>query len=250
MFRSAIQFVLAVLWVGAIPGAASAAPCVAITVTATPKDRAALLGDMKGPQASLLQNWRSKGLIANYDVLFTRAPDAGVWDAMVMIAFRDDAAQTRWRAQLAPGSGGLAAQALADAAAVETTPCESVRSQGADSAPNPAILVIPYIALIPPADYLAYLDGYTIPQFRGWMTEGVLDGYDIVTSRFPAGRAWNATIVLRYRDDAALARRDEIVAKVRKQLASNPSWKAFSDSKKATRTEGRLALAEEIASGR
>lgn len=75
---------------------------------------------------------------------------------------------------------------------------------------------------------------------------GVLDSYEVITSRYPAGRAWNAMIVLRYRDDAALARREEVTAKVRARLAADPSWKSFSDSKKTIRTEGRLAVADEV----
>jgi hypothetical protein len=219
-------------------------------MTARPQDRAALLADVKGPQRALMSGWRAGGLVTGYHLLFTRAPDKGVWDAMVMLTFRDEAAQARWREQLSPGSGGIAQEALAHVASVETTPCDSVREGGPGKAAKAAILVVPYAALIPPAQYLDYLDGYTIPQFRGWVEEGVLDSYEVITSRFPAGRAWNATIVLRYRDDAALARREEVTAKVRARLAADPSWKSFSDSKKTIRTEGRLAIADEVAGER
>ncbi len=231
----------------AIPGVAAAAPCLTVTMTARPQDRAALLADMTGVQRSALGRWRKAGLISGYRLLFTRAPDKGVWDAMMLVTFADDAAQTRWRLQVAPGSGGIAPEALAHVASVETTPCDTVREGGPGKSGTAAVLVVPYVALISPGQYLDYLDGYTIPQFRGWIEVGALDSYQIVTSRYPAGRAWNATIVLRYRDDAALARREQVTSETRGKLAANPSWKAFSDSKKTIRTEGRLAVADEIA---
>lgn len=231
----------------AIPGAAAAAPCLTVAMTARPQDRAALLADMTGVQHGALSRWRKAGLISGYRLLFTRAPDKGVWDAMMLVTFADDAAQTRWRLQVAPGSGGVAPEALVHVASVETTPCDTVREGGPGKSANAAVLVVPYVALISPGQYLDYLDGYTIPQFRGWIEAGALDSYQIVTSRYPAGRAWNATIMLRYRDDAALARREQVTTETRAKLAANPSWKAFSDSKKTTRTEGRLAVADEIA---
>lgn len=246
--RGSVQLAVRVIVTGAamVPGIAAAAPCVTIAMTARPQDRTALLADVKGPQRALMRSWRTSGLVAGYHLLFTRAPDKGVWDAMVTLTFRDDAAQARWREQLAPGSGGIAQEVLAHVASVETTPCDGVREGGPGKAAKAAILVVPYVALIPPAQYLDYLDGYTIPQFRGWVEEGVLDSYEVITSRYPAGRAWNAMIVLRYRDDAALARREEVTAKVRARLAADPSWKSFSDSKKTIRTEGRLAVADEV----
>ena len=237
---------LAVAGAASIATDAAAAPCLTVAMTARPQDRAALLADMTGPQRALLSRWHKAGLIAGSRLLFTRAADTGVWDAMVILTFADDAAQARWRTQVAAGSGGIAPEALSHIAAVETTPCDGVREGGPGKSTTAAVLVVPYLALIPPSQYLNYLDGYTVPQFRGWIEAGALDSYEIITSRYPAGRAWNATIILRYRDDAALARREEVTTETRSRLAANPSWKTFSDSKKAIRTEGRLAVADEI----
>ena len=237
---------LALAGAGMAASAANALPCMAIEMTAKPQDRAALLADMKGAQNALLARWQKAGLVTGYHLLFTRASDDRVWDAMMLLTFADESTQTRWRTQLSPGSGGIAPEALGHVLSVETTPCDSVRQGGPNTATNPVALVVPYVALIPPTQYLEYLDGYTIPQFRGWVDEGVLDSYEVITSRFPAGRTWNAVIFLRYRDDAALARRDEIVAKVRAGLSQSATWKSFSDSKKAIRTEGRLAVADYI----
>jgi hypothetical protein len=124
-----------------------------------------------------------------------------------------------------------------------------VRHEGGASR-TPAVLVIPYETHVSPAEYLAYLDGYTVPQFRGWMKAGVLDSFDILTSRYPAGRTWSALIILRYHDDAALGRREETVARTRAALAGDPKWKALSESKKNIRSERMLILADELAASK
>ena len=230
-----------------LPVAAAASPCVAIALTARPQDRPALLADVNGPQLALLNHWRAAGLVTRYRVFFTRGADQGVWDAMIFLTFGDDTAMSRWRSTLTAGTGGVAREALSHAASVDTTPCDSIRAGGPNKATKPATLVVPYLAMVPPGQYADYLDGYTIPQFRGWIDDGVLDSFEIVTSRYPAGRPWNATIFLRYKDDAALAQRERETARTRERLAAVPSWKAFSDSKKSVRSEGKLAVADEIA---
>jgi hypothetical protein len=222
-------------------------PTLVIALYAKPADRAALRGALESGQVARLRRWKAEGVIAGYRLMFTRYADSGVWDAMEQLSFADDAALARWRAIERQSPAGLSAAALALVQSIETTPATRVRSDAGGAAADPVVLVIPYQALVPPADYLRYLDGYTVPQFRGWMREGVLQSYDIVTSRYPAGRAWNAMIMLRYRDDAALARRDEVVARVRAQLALDPAWKAISDNKKAIRNERVLAIADQIA---
>lgn len=224
------------------------APTLVIALYAKPADRAALRGALESGQVARLRRWKADGVIAGYRLMFTRYADSGVWDAMEQLRFADEAALARWRAIERQAPAGLAAPALALVQSIETTPASLVRSEaGGAAATDPAVLVIPYQALVPPGEYLQYLDGYTIPQFRGWIREGVLQSFDIVTSRYPAGRAWNAMIMLRYRDDAALAKRDVVVARVRAQLAADPAWKAISDNKKAIRNERVLAIADQIA---
>jgi len=86
-----------------------------------------------------------------------------------------------------------------------------------------------------------------IPQFKGWMEEGVLAGYSLYTSQFPAGRPWNAVVLLQYKDEAALSARDAVVGRVRERLKDNPEWKAISDSKKSVRNEEQVVIADSIA---
>jgi hypothetical protein len=218
-------------------------PALVVSVSVKPADRPALRRALQAIQAPALRAWKARRLVSGYRLLFARYPDRGGWDAMEVLQFADDAALTRWRAAAAePFDRRIALLAQS----METTPVEWTRGEGAPSS-DPAVLVIPYQALVPPPEYADYLDGYTIPQFRGWMRAGVLDGYDVVTSRYPAGRAWNALITLRYHDDAALGRRDETVRATRAALAADPRWKAYADAKKNVRTENLLVVADQIA---
>jgi hypothetical protein len=238
----ALLFLVAADVVAAAPAVAGP-PALVVAVYAKPGDRPALRRAVEGPQAAALRAWKARGLVTGYRLLFARYPDRAGWDALETLRFADDNALARWRkAVREPLDAGL----LGLAASVETTIVEFIRGEGVPGS-DPAVLVIPYQALVTPADYSAYLDGYTIPQFRGWMKAGALDGFDVAAARYPAGRPWNAVITLRYRDDAALGRREELVRTTRAALAADPRWKAFADSKKSVRTEGALVVADQVA---
>lgn len=237
-----VRLLLALVAAFSASPTAAASPVLVVALHARPADRPALRRAVETIQKSALKSWRSDGTLAGYRLLFARYPDAGQWDALELLHFRDEAALAKWRR--AAGEP-FAPEVLALAQSVETTLGNVVRAEGATSH-NPAVVVIPYETLVPPADYVAYLDGYTIPQFRGWMKAGVLDGYEILTSSYPAGRPWNTLITLRYRDDVVLGRRDEVVQSTRSTLSSDASWKAYADSKKNIRAERALALADEV----
>jgi hypothetical protein len=233
----------------AVPAAAeSAAPSLVVAVFAKPADRPALRTALAKQQAGRLSAWRRQGLISGYRLLFTRYADAAVWDGLELLTFRDEAALARWNEIERQGAGGLPPDALRLVSQVVTTPGDEIRRAGGPvEAPAPAILAVPYTSLVSEGEYLKYLDGYTLPQFDGWRAAGVLDGYQVVASRYPADRPWSALILLRYRDDASLARRDEVKDKVRGQLAQQPAWKAISDSKKEVRVEKAAAVADQLA---
>ena len=225
-------------------------PTLVVALYARPADRPALRQELVQAQAARLARWRSQGLISGYRLLFTRYADAGVWDGLEVLTFPDEAALSRWGVVERDGAGGLTSRALERVSQVVTTPTEQVRHAAlTPGGQAPSFLVVPYAALVSTPDYLKYLDGYTLPQFEGWMSEGVLDGYDIELSRYPADRPWLSLILLRYHDDAALAQRDATTAKVRARLADDPAWKAISDNKKAVRTEKVAAVADPLAVG-
>lgn len=228
----------------------SGGPALVVALYAKPAERPALRQALVSEQARRLAAWREQGLLSGYRLLFTRYADAGIWDALEVLHFKDEQALARWSAVEREGAGGLTSGELAHVSQVVTTPADAVRSDiRSPAGPHPVFLVAPYQALVPIPEYLGYLDGYTLPQFEGWMSEGVLDGFDIALSQYPADRPWSSLILLRYRDDAALARRDEITAKVRAKLAGDPAWKAISDGKKTMRVEKAAAVADQLAEG-
>ncbi len=237
-FRAVLALVATI---SAFP-AEAASPSLVAALHARPVDRPALKRAVGTIQTAALKAWRAEGMLTGYRLLFARYPDSGQWDVLEILRFKDETALARWRSAVGEP---FAPQVLAFAQSVETTATKLVRGEGTQCR-NPAVLVIPYETLVSAADYAAYLDGYTVPQFRVWMKSGVLDGYDILVSSYPAGRRWNALITLRYRDDVALGRRDEIVQSARDELANDHAWKTFADSKKNVRTEQVLTVADEV----
>ncbi|MEO8779619.1 MAG: hypothetical protein ABI389_13225 [Rhodanobacter sp.] len=222
-------------------------PVLTLAFRVKPADRPAFRKLMTDVQAQQLRQWKEHGLLAGYRLLASRYADNGQWDVMEVLDFRDDAALARWNSLESDTVGGLPASALALVQSVTTTPVERVDAGGPRTASHSAVLVVPYVAHVSADEYQGYLDGYTIPQFKGWIAQGILDSYDVLTSVYPADRPWTTLIVLRYRDDAALARREQVKAKVRADLTVNPAWKAFSNNKKDLRAEGVAALADELA---
>ena len=68
--------------------------------------------------------------------------------------------------------------------------------------------------------------------------------------RYTAGRPWDTMIFLRYKDDLSFGRREQIVNKVRAELAKNPVWKAISDNKQSVRVEKEAIIADDLTAGR
>jgi hypothetical protein len=238
---------------GCATAAAAARPASELAlveaISAAPANRAALREDLVSQQAKRLAAWRAEGVLTSYRLLFNRYSDAGSWDAMEILTFADPAAQARWNAVERTAPAGLDPRALSLVTAISSTPTDFVRRGAAGSASPPGgpFLVIPYDALVSVPEYLKYIDGYTIPQMKGWMEAGALAGYGLHVGRYYAGRPWTALLVLDYRDEAALARREAVVAAVRARLAHDPAWKAISDNKKAMRAEKQLAVADQLA---
>jgi hypothetical protein len=235
----------------ALPRAAAAATAqrtLVVEFSASPANRPQLRSVLAGEQAQRLDGLRRQGLLQGYQLFFNRYPDTNRWDGLEVLTFSDDAAVSRWATLERTSPGGLSPAALHFVTQLVETPTEGVRRGGTRRGTSDApTLVIPYQVLVPSPQYLTYVDTYVLPQFDGWIAEGVLDSYEIQMSRFPAGRPWASLILLRYRDDAALERRDETTALVRRRLAQNPQWKAASDSKTAIRSEMVLGVADRLA---
>ncbi|HEX7648201.1 MAG TPA: hypothetical protein VF450_12400 [Noviherbaspirillum sp.] len=218
-----------------------------ITYHTTPANRAAFHKELEKAGAKQFQHWKDEHVLADYQILFNRFADSDNPDAVALLKFANEAEAARWKKVEQAHPAGLTNKALALVTAVHTAPADLVRSdRSAESTKHSVFMVIPYETMVSAGEYLKYADGYTIPQFEGWMHEGVLSHYDVFVNRYAAGRPWSTMIVLEYKDDAALGKREEVVAKVRARLKDSPDWKAISDSKKNVRNEKQLVVADPI----
>ena len=219
-----------------------------ITYQTAPANRPALRHELEQSTAQELARWKRDGHLKQYNVLFNRYVDSDNWDAMAVLTFSTPEDLYRWRAVERARPAALSGKGLAVATSIHTAPVDAKRADALQAkSPNAVYVVIPYKTLVPADEYEKYADGYVIPQFKGWMEEGVLAGYSLYTSQFPAGRPWNAVVLLQYKDEAALSARDAVVGRVRERLKDNPEWKAISDSKKSVRNEEQVVIADSIA---
>ncbi len=187
-----------------------------------------------------------EGILRSYHVLFNRHVDSAGWNTIAMLTFKGPDGLARWKQGARSMPAGLTQDELALTSQIETTPVNLVRQGDArKSVSSPVTLVIPYRYLVSGTGYLKYLDGYTVPQLKGWIDAGVLSRYTIFMAQYPAGRPWSAMLILEYRSDAALAARDAVKDTVRARLALDPAWKAISDDKKAIREEMAPTVADE-----
>jgi hypothetical protein len=239
-FRAVLLFAAFLLGVGGPASAATApAPVRALVITyhVAPSNRAAFVSALD-ETARRMQELARAGDVASYRLLVNRFVDTSTWDAMLVVHFEDDARFERWKEIERRTPSALGPRALALVGSIDTVAADWVRHGGeAATSGREAVLAIPYEVTVPTREYLAYLDGYVLPQTEGWRDEGVLTSYGVYLARFPAGRAWQSMLVLAYRDDVALGGRDATVAKVRDRLKDDPAWKAISDNKKSVRNE-------------
>ena len=218
---------------------------IVITYRAAPANRTALRQLMEETEARQFQRWKDEGVVQSARLLVNRHVDSVTWDAMAILTFARYADVERWNAIERTSPAGLSPKALALTSAIETAPGDLMREGGRDSARS-VFLVIPYEYQVPLNEYLAYLDGYVVPQMDGWMEEGVLTRYGVFLARYPAGRPWQSMLILEYKDDQALGARDATTTKVRARLKDNPKWKAISDAKKNVRSEKPPVIADAV----
>ncbi len=221
-----------------------------VMVHVPPGQRLVLREAMQTDGLRQYAQWKREGLLDDYLVLFNRYVDNENWDAMVTLTFADHAAAARWKQIERTRPAGLPPAALAAASKIESAPSDlhHHRSAEGDVAPADAVyVVLPYNYLVSTNEYLQYVSTYLLPQTDGWLREGVLKSYDVHLNRYPAGRWWSSLLVLQYRSDDALGRRDAAMAKVRAELReNNPAWKAASDSKQNIREGRQYVIAERL----
>lgn len=219
-----------------------------MTYRAPPAARLSFRDDVRAETLPRLAALKAAGDLDSYHVLVSRYADAQSWDMMAILTFHSPAALARWRAVEAAAPAGLGPKALKLVGQVESAPGDVMREKVSPqpTAEAPVYLVVPYDYLVSTDSYLAYVDGYLLPQVDGWVEEGAISSYGIFLPRYAAGRSWSSLLILAYRGDAGLARRDSVVKSVRARLAEVPEWKAFADNKAKIRDEKVPMIADEL----
>lgn len=219
-----------------------------ITYRVAPESRPAFLAAVRAATLPRLVALQKSGELTGYRVLFSRYVDAQSWDMMALLDFRGPQDLAHWRQVEATAPAGLSAEALKLVTQIDSAPGDLMRGKHSPKpmAEEPVYLVVPYDYLVSTNDYLTYVDGYLLPQTDGWMEDGVLSSYGVYLPRYAAGRNWSSLLVLAYRGDVGLGRRDAVVKAVRARLASSPAWKAFADNKTNIRVEKVPMIADEV----
>lgn len=219
-----------------------------ITYRAEPAKRPAFRHYLAHDELSRLARWKRDGVISGYQILFNPLVTQDTWDAMVVLDFAKFTDTAKWDAIEATQPGGLDAAGLALATPINSYSADADWQGGEQSAAadrDAMFYVIPY-DFQKEDEYRSYVDGYVIPQVKGWMAEGVLTGYRIFMNRYPVGKPWDALFVYRYRDIDAFGKRQATVEKVRVGLRNDPVWVKWNSNKFGIRTESENTVAEAL----
>ena len=212
-----------------------------------PAQRTALRNQMLGAGLRQFEKWKEDATLSSYHILFSRYVDTNNWDMLALLTFPDYAGVARWKRIEQSEPAGLPVAALTSMISISSYPVDLMRNNVSEATPvRPVYFVVPYTFSAAPGAYLQYADDYVRPQFDGWMKEQILSGYQIYLQRYTANRPWDTLIFLKYKDDESFGAREKVVAKVRGDLQSNPTWKAASDSKQNLRKEKEAIIADEL----
>jgi hypothetical protein len=220
--------------------------CLIINYSASAAHRAGFRKYLTRDEVGLLDRLKQSGALQSYEVLFRTFAQHDAWDAMVILDFPHYADVAYWGRIEQSAPGGLSPTGLALASPVATYSADQRWHEQVPAAippsTDPVYFVLEY-KVKDPGRYETYVEDYVVPQFRGWMTEGILSEYSIYQSRYIVDGGWDSLIVLRYKDFEAFGRREQVVAKTRALLKSNPSWQAMQEIKQTIRTESATAIA-------
>jgi hypothetical protein len=222
-----------------------------ITANVAPGARPALRKLLETRGVQQFAKWQRDGVLESYHLLFNRNVETDTWDLITLVTFPRYTDITRWNEIEKTHPAGLPLEAARLLTAVHTTSVDLARSGAVPKPPGShgksVFKLIPYNYMPETPEYVAYLDGYVIPQVKGWQEAGVLASYNIYVARYQTDRPWNALFVLEYNDEESLGKREQTMAQVRARLReTNPEWKALSERKQNIRQEKRIVLTEEI----
>jgi hypothetical protein len=221
-----------------------------ILYRAKPEKRIEFRSWLKNDGAARFAKWKKEGVFANHQVLFSTFGATSTFDAAIILDFAHYTDSARWKEVEKNFPGGLTDEAL-KLAAPESTSYSDALAHGVSAnrdLSKSVYLMTFYEVVTDSPKYKKYAEGYVVPQMKGWLAEGALSGYSLYLNHNPLGKPWDAMLLLEYSDIAGVARRDDVKAKVRVQLAaSDPVWLEWSKDKSAIRHEVTIVMADALA---
>lgn len=222
---------------------------IVLTYKARPETRSAFRVWVETKGAARFAAWKKDGVFADAQLLFSTFASAAHPDLVVVLDFARFTDSGRWREIERRSPGGLPPEALA-LAHVESANYGAPLARGAAPQRDPAraaYLVVTYATHVSAADYAKYVAGYTVPQMKAWMDMGPLTAYAMFYNTTSFNTPWDSMLIMEYADLAAFARRDEIKWAARAKLnASDPVFKAYTDSKASIREDRAMFHADAI----
>jgi len=210
---------------------------ILITYRCEPADRAAFRTYLETDEMALLERLKKEGVLERYRVLFNPVVSE-TYDALLVMEFHDYAATDHWLNLERTRPGGLDKAGLLLAKPQQTYFADLQWSEASDAQPSSMSIfyIIPY-DYKSLDQYKTYIDGYLVPQVKGWLKTGTLRSYSIYLNRYNVGPPWDSLFIYEYRNADSLGRRAETISEVRNTLRSDPTWKHWSDIKETIRTE-------------
>lgn len=254
LVKRSMSIAAAIIAVAASPakagleGHAEGPKSLLITYRAEASHRPAFRHFLAHHELARLAAWKRRGAIANYQILFNPVVTDNTWDAMLVLNFARFEDTAKWLAIERTSPGGLSPVGLSLGKPVSSYAADIDWEGGKGGATEDAgaiFYVIPY-EYRAEAEYHRYIDGYVLPQIKGWMREGVLSGYRILMNRYPVGKPWDSLFILRYRDLSSFGKREATIAKVRVELQSDPAWVKWNENKAGMRTESENVVSQAL----
>jgi hypothetical protein len=216
---------------------------LAITYRAEARNRPAFRRYLVGPMTQRLRELQARGTIADFKIFYSWYTQPNVWDAMLLLRFRDFADVAKWNAIERDNPGGLDAQGLSLARPDMVIPADLEWSARDPAEKDRVYYMLPY-EYRNAAEYRDYVPGYLLPQLMGWMSDGALTGYDILMNRYPVGPSWDSLLILKYRDIESFGRRQVVLDRTREGLRGDRAWSEWSERKAKIRDETENVIAE------
>jgi len=221
-----------------------------LTYAVKPQDRPALRRYFLGAGGNRLSEWQQQGKYAESLLLFGVDVNQDLWDALLLLHFKDWDQYAAWKETERDFPAGLSGDVLALTTGVTSTLAE-LAWRGAPPAGRrpgkaPVYFVRPYY-FTDRTMYERFFEAYNKPQFDVWLRESALSRYWALVNSNSSGGAWGVLLIYEYPDWEAASGRASLKGSVGDELRRIPGWELLGQLKSNVRQSGRVSLAEALA---